>query len=307
MKKITVIGATSSLGINLLTFLVERGYKVFATYRTRSGIPRRFLHHPGINWARIELTEANDFTNFPPGDVVWLAHLDQGRYNEREIETNLKPFETFLRQTERSSDRKFIFISSGGAVYGEPLSLPVFEDHPLNPLSSYGRTKKALEEALSRFCHSGDFRTAIIRPGNIYGFYESNKHGKGIVAVFMNSIRHNTLFTLIDKGQTTRDFVHVDDVSRAVLAAIESNQPRIIWNVSSGSGHKISEVLDLIVKYANIEKPEMIHRENYDSDVSKNILSIDRILGESDWTPRITIEEGIRGAVVKWKEDENDR
>lgn len=305
MKEISVIGATSSLGINLVSLLTENGYRVFASYRDERRVPGAWRENPSVIPQKLDLTEQTDFTDFCRATVVWLAHLEQGRFNEREAEVNLAPFENFLAQTRNSPTEKFVFISSGGAVYGEPLRLPITEEHARNPLSSYGKAKRALENAVSEFGKKTNLKTAIIRPGNIYGFEDPRRPSKGIIAAFLNAIQSKTPFTLIHKGQTVRDFVHVRDVSRAIFKAVESPRKAIVWNVATGKGTTAAEVLEMVLEKSGFEKPAINDIENFSSDVGANILSIEKIKSESDWTPQITLEEGISRTIENWRRAEN--
>ena len=293
MKEISVIGATSSLGINLVPLLVEKGYQVFAAFRDARRVPAEWRENSAVALRELDLKSETDFRPFCRERVVWLAHLEQGRFNEREIEVNVAPFENFLARATESATEKFVFVSSGGSVYGEPSVLPIPENHPRAPLSSYGRAKRALEDKLFEFARETDLKTAVIRPGNIYGFDDPQRASKGIVAAFLAAIRDRQTFTLIHKGQTVRDFIHVRDVSRAILAAVESPQKEIVWNVATGKGTTTRQVLEMILEKSGAEKPAFEYVENYSSDVGANILSIERITSESDWRPEIALEEGI--------------
>ena len=304
MKEISIIGATSSLGINFVSLLAASGYTIYASYRDESRVPAAWRKNPSIILQKLDLSEQTDFKDFCRESVVWLAHLEQGRFNERELEVNLEPFENFLAQTKNSPTEKFVFISSGGAVYGDPLFVPITEKHPRKPLSSYGKAKRAMENKLLEFGEKTDLKTAIIRPGNIYGFEDPRRTSKGIIAAFLNAIHKKTPFTLIYKGKTVRDFVHVSDVSRAILAAVEINQKEIIWNVATGKGVTAAEVLEMLLEISGFEEPEINHIENFASDVSKNILSIKRITTESDWLPLINIENGISKVIENWRRAE---
>ncbi len=305
MKEISIIGATSSLGINLVSLLAERGFKVYASFRSESRVPDAWRRNSSIVLQKLDLSAPHDFTDFCCETVVWLAHLEQGRFNEKETEVNLAPFENFLAQTRNSPTEKFVFVSSGGSVYGEPESLPITEEHPRRPLSSYGKAKRAMEDALSEFGQTANLKTAVIRPGNIYGFENPHREGKGIIAAFLNAIRTNAAFTLIHKGQTVRDFVHIADVSRAILAAIENDRKEIIWNVATGKGTTAARVLEMVLEKSGFEKPEINYIENFASDVGANILSIERITTESGWLPNITLEEGISRTIENWRRAEN--
>jgi UDP-glucose 4-epimerase len=305
MKEIGIIGATSSLGINLVSLLAANGYKVYASYRDETRVPGAWRENPSIILENVDLSGAADFSHLCRPRVVWLAHLEQGRFNEREPEVNLAPFENFLNQTVKSTTEKFVFVSSGGAVYGEPQFLPITEAHPRRPLSSYGKAKRALEDKLTEFARRPNLETAVIRPGNIYGFEDPRRRSKGIVAAFLHAIQTKEPFTLIHKGQTVRDFVHVTDVSRAILAALEDERKEIVWNVATGRGTTAATVLEMILEKSGFEKPAIKAVENFSSDVAANILSIERITTQSLWTPQISLEDGISRTIENWKRAEN--
>lgn len=308
MKEISVIGATSPLGINLVELLAEKGAQIYAGYRSEALVPQAWRDHPLITGRKLDLSEEQpDLTGFCARTVVWLAHLEQGRFNDHESAVNLAPFENFLAQAKAARTEKIVFVSSGGAVYGEPLFLPITEDHPRNPLSSYGKAKRAMEERLSEFNRETNIKTAVIRPGNIYGFENPQRESKGIVGTFLKSIKNHAPFTLIHRGQTVRDFVHVRDVSRAVATAIESPQKEIVWNVATGEGHRIAEIMELILKKSGFEPPPVNHIENFSSDVSANILSIKRITSESEWRPLTGLEAGLEKTIENWRRAENSR
>lgn len=300
MKEIGLIGATSPLGINLISNLIEKNYRISAGYRSESRVPQEFSNHPAIDWTKADLSEKVDWTRLCREEIVWLAHLNQGRYNEQELEHNLEVFRDFLKQIRNYPVKKLVYISSGGAVYGDPVLLPISEDQPRHPLSSYGKTKKVLEDEIYELSRNLSVKTVIIRPGNVYGFEHPDKENKGIIQAFLSSIRHKTPFTLIHKGQTIRDFIHVSDVSRAIISALESDQPDITWNVGTGKGHKSIEILEMIVRLSGFEMPEIVDHENYSSDVAANILSIERITSESGWVPKITVEEGLKSVIDNW-------
>lgn len=300
MKNISIFGATSHLGVRLVDRLVKTGYSINAAYRVEDRIPETWRGSSAINCFRIDLSGSVDLAPMYTEHVIWLAHIDQGRSDGSETRKNLEPFRRFLNGAAISPMKQITFVSSGGSVYGEATSLPIHEDHPRDPLSTYGKAKKAMEDALLEFGRSFNTRVAIIRPGNIYGFEEPGRVTKGIVGALLNSIAKKRPFTLLGQGLTIRDFIHVNDVCDAVESALHAKQRETIWNAGTGIGSRISDILDLVLKGSDIEPPEFIHRPNYASDVQSNILSIDRITQESGWRPAVTIEVGINRVVNDW-------
>jgi UDP-glucose 4-epimerase len=300
MKDISIIGATSHLGVHLVGHLAALGCNVTASYRYADRIPETWGENAAIRPVQLDLNQQINFERICAERVIWLAHLDQGRFNEHETETNLRPFERFLHASRNSSVKQIVFISSGGSVYGEAQELPIKEDHPRHPLSSYGKAKKEMEDALFGFGRSTDINIAIIRPGNIYGFEDPFRNSKGIVGAFLEAMTRRTSFTLIDQGRTVRDFIHVDDVCQAIACALQNKEKEKIWNAATGIPSKIADVLEMVARSSLLPLPQLIHRPNYSSDVQTNVLSIDRITSESGWQPKTEIEAGVDAAVNNW-------
>ncbi|HLA94282.1 MAG TPA: NAD-dependent epimerase/dehydratase family protein [Pyrinomonadaceae bacterium] len=300
MTKISVIGATSPLGVSLIPALVSAGYDVNASFRERSRIPDDWNAEPAISYHEIDLTSDFEVTEFATETVVWLAHIDAGRYNERETEVNVNAFDRFLSLIDTDITKQVIFVSSGGSVYGEAESLSIREDQERRPLSTYGKTKRELEDRLMEFRRASGIRTAILRPGNIYGFERPDRKTKGVTAGFLRTIINGSPFTIIHGGKTVRDFVYVDDVCRAIILAVKNDSTNIVWNVGTGRGTSTLEVLNLILQQTGAKMPELIERENFSSDVLTNILDVERIRREANWSAEISLDEGMRRTLRYW-------
>jgi len=299
MIEINIIGATSPLGIDLTGYLINKGGRVRMSYRSAGRVPLYLRECPSVETALLDLAPGTDFAPFLGGTVVWLAHLDQGRFNEREVETNIAVFERFLNQAIRANVSKIIFVSSGGSVYGEAETLPIREDHPLRPLSSYGKAKAAMEHLLIEMTGRSAIPTAILRPGNIYGFSDPNRDIKGLVAAFIDALAGEKPFTLIHEGRTVRDFVHVDDVVTAIDTAAECNEKTIVWNVATEVGSSTADIIAMISRAAERQARELNHVDNFETDVEQSVLSIARIKSMSDWSPRISLGAGIERTVAE--------
>jgi UDP-glucose 4-epimerase len=301
MNQISVIGATSPVGVHLVPKLVSDGYTVAASFRSFDLLPVDWNDDAAITSVKLDLREEGDSEAFAAETVVWLAHLDAGRENIRETQANLNAFENFLSKVDRSRTRRIVFVSSGGSVYGPQDVIPIKEDQERHPLSSYGRAKMALEDRLLDFGGSTDVEVAILRPGNIYGFESPHRFSKGVTGAFLRALDSSGPFTLIHGGETKRDFIHIDDICDAILLAVKSNGKRIVWNVSTGIGHRTMDVLELILKATGKSMPELIHRENYEADVLTSVLSPGRMRGEANWEAKIDLETGISKTADAWQ------
>jgi UDP-glucose 4-epimerase len=301
MKHISVIGATSPLGVHLVSKLVGEGFNVTASFRLSDRIPNEWHQVSLISPVCLDLTDAQDSAAFKSDIIVWLAHLNASRDNIFEVDVNLTAFENFLRNVDSSLSKKIIFISSGGSIYGPQNSIPIAEDQERRPISSYGKAKLALENRLLDFGRTNGIKIAILRPGNIYGFESPFRFSKGVVGAFLRSLDNKSSFTLIHGGNTVRDFVYVDDVCEAILLSIQKSEEQIIWNVSTGVGHTINDVLDKILRHTGEPMPKLVQLDNFDSDVLINVLSSERIKRESSWIAKTDLETGVFKTVKKWQ------
>jgi UDP-glucose 4-epimerase len=300
MQGIEVIGATSPLGVGLVERLSVAGNPIDCIYRDPKRLPTSWCSDPRITLTKLDLDRPFERSSERKGTIIWLAHLDAGRSNANETASNLEAFEQFLSTIDPAVTRKFIFVSSGGSVYGNARSLPIGEEHPRYPISSYGRAKKELEDRLRAFGKDTDIRIAILRPGNIYGFERPERSCKGVVNAFLRSIVDGSEFSLVHGGKTIRDFVHVDDVCDAIVAAIESEKEEVVWNVATGIGTRTIDVLEKIIEISGERMPRVREIENYPTDVTSNVLSIDRICVESSWESKVELSAGLSLMLRNW-------
>jgi len=185
---------------------------------------------------------------------------------------------------------KFIYASSGGAVYGEPRYLPVDEEHPVAPLSPYGVSKYIAEKYLQVYKEIYDLDYVALRYGNVYGPRQSGEGEAGVVAIFANKILHSERPTINGDGTQTRDFVYVTDVARANLLAMEKGKN--VYNIATGKETSVNEIFDMIKKILNTSiKPE--HAPPIKGEVRRIYLNIEKAKKELGWKPEVELEEGI--------------
>jgi nucleoside-diphosphate-sugar epimerase len=252
LATVGVVGASSPLGRRLVEMLLDEGCRVRCVVRTPKRIPSAWLNHP-----RCEVDTAIG----PVRDLVWLAHIRRADRRD-EIRANARLMETALAEP-----RRVVFVSSGGAVYGEPDAIPVDESHPRRPLSAYGAAKCVLEDLVAAAAER-EGTGVILRPGNIYGA-EYVDGGAGAIAAFARALTAGQPITLRDGGRGARDFVHVDDVARAIVSALS-------WR--GRLGQRPSAVID---------------QPRADGDVSAICLSPQRIAADCGWRPVYSLATGL--------------
>lgn len=278
--------------------LAAAGFLVRASYKDAARVPDEWNDNSRIVPFELDLASQAKITSSEI--VLWLAHISLDRYDDAESTTNTRAINEYFSSIDPSQTRKVVFISSGGSVYGPPENLPISEGHPLNPISPYGVAKQDLEAVVTAFGERTSISTAILRPGNIYGFEKPGRRSKGVIGAFLRKLTAGGNFELVHGGRTIRDLIHVDDVSRAILAAIEDERAQTIWNVGTGVGTSTIDVLEKICELANLPMPELPIVENYSTDVLENVLDISKIIAESSWTPEISLESGLKRTLERW-------
>ena len=184
---------------------------------------------------------------------------------------------------------RFVFISSGGAIYGETSS-PAREDSPAAPLSYYGRHKLAAEAVV----REAGLSHAILRPANIYGPGQRSDLEGGVIAVFMERILAGETLTVHGDGAQSRDFVHVGDTVRAIQAALSSSED-VTWNVASGVSTTVMQLVSLLRELT--ERPvDLRFSAPRPGDVRHSLLSPERLMA-AGWCEPLNLREGLRQLV----------
>ena len=293
-KNIGVIGATSPVGKSIVKHLLD-DYSLTITYRNISFIPQQFLNHPDIKCVYVDLTSITPFDKKEfqhCHTIIWVAHILQS--DEKEIILNEQAIQSFFSILPDTSIERIIYISSGGSIYGKPLILPIPESHQLNPISSYGKAKKKIEQLLIQLHEQTETALAILRPSNIYGPESLTGRSKGIISSYIQSIIYHKPFTIIGNKNAIRDFLHIDDFTKAVQYTLNSQENKIIWNVGTEIGYSVIHVMGLISKYLKKTPPQINQSIEKNSVILVNILSNKKIMSESNWMFSVSLETGIQ-------------
>jgi UDP-glucose 4-epimerase len=196
--------------------------------------------------------------------------------------------------------RKFINISSGGAVYGEPQRLPVDELHPIHPASVYGVSKYAVEQYLRLFDGFGLDYT-ILRYANVYGPRQNPAGEAGVVAIFSRQMLAGECPTIFGDGTKTRDYVYVADIVAAnLLAMVEKRASGRSYNVGLGREVSDRQIFEL-VRRAVGATVEPIAASKRPGEIDRICLDASLVKAELGWEPTIFLEEGISQTVAFYR------
>jgi UDP-glucose 4-epimerase len=197
--------------------------------------------------------------------------------------------------------KKVIFISTGGALYGEPDVVPANEDHPIRPLSPYGTSKFCFEQYLGTFKRTFGLEFTVLRYANIYGARQDFYAEEGrVVAIFASRMLTGKPVTIDGDGEQARDMLHVGDAATANLAALERGSGGI-FHVSTGIPVTVN---DLYRKLAGLTdyKQAPNHGPRRKGDVYRIALDNARAQRDLGWAPRVDLEEGLSLTVDYFRE-----
>lgn len=211
-----------------------------------------------------------------------------------EIERNVRPYAVFLERLARAeSVRKVVFLSSGGTVYGRPLSSRIGEDHPRLPIANYGCGKLLIEDLVASLSQRAGWTYAILRPSNPVGRYQYSEKGQGLVATTIANTLRGRPVEVWGDGSSRRDYFSVHDLSRAIVRVLDDDAPtNITFNVGLGRTFSIAEVIDLCE--AAMGRPvERRHIEQKSFLVKDVALDVSRIQAELGWQCEHGLPEAI--------------
>jgi UDP-glucose 4-epimerase len=191
--------------------------------------------------------------------------------------------------------RRLIFSSTGGAVYGEGdgQKLPLREDAPIAPMAPYGQSKFAAEGYLALYERLYGLSSAALRLGNVYGPRQDPLGEAGVIAIFCGLLPTGERPTVYGDGRQTRDYIYVDDVVTAILAAAESTATGPI-NIGTGRETDVLELVSGLRRLSNADGFEPAFAPARTGEVQRIAIDPNRAERELDWRAKTGLEDGLR-------------
>jgi UDP-glucose 4-epimerase len=191
---------------------------------------------------------------------------------------------------------KLVFVSSGGAIYGDNDDLPLSETAPVQPFSPYGAAKAAGEIYLNTYWRTRGLDCTHLALANAYGPRQDHRGEAGVVAVFAHALLDGEPTRLFGDGRNTRDYVYVDDVVDALVRAAARGRPGARYNIGTGRQTADADLHALVAKTVGVpDEPE--HAPARLGDVRATALDAFKAYRELGWAPRTSLVEGVRRTV----------
>jgi len=299
--KILVTGGAGFIGSHVVDACVAAGYRVAVVDNLATG--RREYVHPAARLYATDIRspqlrevferERPDVVNHQAAQASVVASVADPR---ADADVNIMGTLHLLTLCAQFGVRRFVFASTGGAIYGTPRHLPVGEDHPANPLSPYGISKLAGETYVRYFGETG-LSWAILRYANVYGPRQDPRGEAGVVAIFTRAMLDGRAPTIFGDGTQTRDFVYVEDVARANLLAAEASKPDVA-NIGTGVETSVNDLSRHLAALTGF-RGDPIHAAPRPGEVHRIALDASNARRWLGWTPQTSLPDGLR-KTVEW-------
>lgn len=295
--KILVTGGAGFIGSHLVDALVARGEDVLVLDDLSSG--KREFVNPKAQFTEVDIRTPEAQTvvrDFHPEVIFHLAAQksvpESLKHPAEDASINLVGLCNLLEAIPGSELKKFIFVSTGGAMYGDNAKLPAVEDQPANPSSPYGLSKYASERYLHVWSKLHNFQATILRPANVFGPRQDPFGEAGVIAILAKRAVEKQPMRVFGSGKHTRDYVFVADVVQAFLAALDRDATGT-FNIGSGVE---TSVLDIIQNLSSVTGSELpIDRQpEVVGEMERSALHANLARTALQWGPKVALEEGIR-------------
>ena len=304
MSKIMVTGGAGFIGSHIVDRYINEGNEVIiiddlSTGKKENINPQARFHHIDIRDKGMEAIfekERPEIVNHH------AAQMDVRRSTENpafDADVNIIGTINLLENSVKYGVKKFIFASSGGAIYGEQKDFPAGEEHQQFPLSPYGVSKLAGEKYIHYYSKNFGLRYISLRYSNVYGPRQNPEGEAGVVAIFIGRLLKGKEPVINGDGEQTRDYVYVDDVVEANISATRS-ETEGSFNIGTGIETSVNKILSNLIDITKVDIKGM-HGPPKKGEQRISVLDCSKAIKSLGWKPKVTLEDGLRRTVLYFK------
>jgi UDP-glucose 4-epimerase len=298
--KIVVTGGAGFIGSTVVDLYVSKGHEVLVVDNLVTG--KRANLNPKARFFELDIRDPKtaDLIRSERPDVVnhHAAQMDVRKSVADPVfdaETNILGTVALLTAARDAQVKKFLFVSSGGAVYGEQETFPAPETHPTWPVSPYGVSKRSGELYAHFFKAEYGLPFVAFRYANVYG-PRQDPHGEaGVVAIFSGKMLRGEPVTVNGDGKQTRDYVFVGDVARMSALALETEATGPV-NIGTGIETDVNQLAALLLDVSK-SKSEVRHGPAKSGEQKRSVVDIRRAAADFGWRPEVSLRDGLAKTV----------
>lgn len=294
--KVLVTGGAGFIGSHIVDRAVELGYRTVIIDNLSTGKREHINPQARFYQEDIRSAELKRILEHERPDVV-IHHAAQIDVQHsiadpgEDAAINISGTVNLLEACVKAGVRKFIYASSA-AVYGQPIALPVTEEHPKQPISFYGVSKFVPEYYIQTFASLYGMEYTILRYANVYGIRQDPKGEGGVISIFLDRALRGETLRIFGDGSQTRDFIYVGDIAEANMQAIHHGSGRI---VNIGTSSAIS-LVDLVRTFETVTGKEQTvsFEDARPGDIQHSSLDNRMAVEHMNWLPQVNLSEGIK-------------
>ncbi|MHB8337994.1 MAG: NAD-dependent epimerase/dehydratase family protein [Ignavibacteriaceae bacterium] len=298
--KILVTGGAGFIASQVSDAFIAEGNEVFVVDNLSTGFEKNI--NPNAKFIKADICDKKliDLFEKEKFDVVnhHAAQMDVRRSVADpafDANTNILGTINLLQSCIKTGVKKFMFASTGGAVYGEQKYFPADEAHITFPLSPYGISKLAVEKYLHFYHSQYQLNYSILRYANIYGPRQNPFGEAGVVAIFTSKLLKGEQPIINGSGEQTRDYVFVGDVVKANTLALK-DETSDVYNIGTSIETNVNElfnILNKIIGKGQVEK----HGPPASGEQMRSVITSDKLFGKFNWRPSTSLSEGLQKTV----------
>lgn len=304
--KILVTGAAGFIASHVADAYISAGHEVVILDDLSRGAERNVNQKARFYRCDIRDREAIEkiFQSEKPAIVNHHAAQMDVRRGVREplfdAQVNILGSLNLMEAAIAHGTKRFVYIASAGAGYGEPKQMIVAEDYSINPITPYGISKHTVEHYLFTFHFLYGLEYVVLRYGNVYGPRQSSEGEAGVFAIFSEQMLTDVQPVIYGDGSKVRDYVYISDVVAANVAALERGTNEI-FNIGTGVETTDLEVFQIVRSLlGNQVEPKYVARRP--GEIDRICLDISKAARELGWVPRVTLAEGAARTVDYFRE-----
>ena len=299
MNKYLVTGGAGFIGSHTVDQLLEQEQRVVVLDNFSSGHRENLPEsHPLLEIIEGDIRDASAVAEAADG-VTHCLHLAAQVSVVKSLEDpadsathNILGFINVLNAIKKNKAKRFVYASSA-ATYGNPKVLPLNEEEPLRPESPYGLEKQINELYVKLFKELYNISSCGMRFFNVYGPRQDPKSPYvGVIAIFVDAVLAKEVLTINGDGLQTRDFIYVNDVARANVAALGSDHEGAV-NVATGSTVTLLELIEVLEKIASHSCDKYFGSER-EGDIKHSAATVGILQQILNVKANYTLEEGLR-------------
>jgi len=308
--KVLVTGGAGFIGSHVVDRYVEQGWDVVVVDDLSTGHranlnPKAVFYEADIRSPRLWEIFEKERPQLLNHHAAQMSVRNSVTAPLFDAEVNILGSINLLECARKVGVKRVIYISSGGAVYGEPVYLPCDEAHPVDPICQYGASKHTVEHYLHMYRINYGLDYVVLRYPNVYGPRQDPNGEAGVVAIFAGQMLVGDPVVINGDGEQERDFVYVGDCARANLLAAEANVPSGIYNLGCGRGTSVNAIYETMRQATGYRHPPR-HGPAKLGETRRIFLDAGKAQRAMGWSPTIDLKDGLadtveyfRGALAK--------